>query len=290
LCCCCCTGGCNSVPFYSRRCIALTPAQCGTPPASKAPVFAATVPAVAVFFVIPDTPLWERAYSRRLCFRRPGFWMVYISVSSVTAAGGFALTATYFFFKRQKKDKQKKARPERPAPRWGSAFLRSGIHPGALPSGWLRCTYMQCVRLRRTALRANPRMNTSSQPAEGAGESRSKAEGELTLGLMSGEKQRVYVAPLWERACSRRRPDSRPISCRCIRIPCGSEPAREKHQGNAIFQTGRVIVDVLREQARSHRGMRISVKVRSAVRPPRSALVFDLSPLRQAERRCSSGG
>ncbi|WP_238538788.1 hypothetical protein, partial [Pseudomonas sp. GM74] len=34
-----------------------------------------------------------------------------------------------------------------------------------------------------------PRMNTSTQPAEGAGGSRSKAAGELTLGLMSGEKR-----------------------------------------------------------------------------------------------------
>ena len=32
----------------------------------------------------------------------------------------------------------KKARPERPAPRLGSAFLRSGVHPGTLPSGLLR--------------------------------------------------------------------------------------------------------------------------------------------------------
>jgi hypothetical protein len=32
-------------------------------------------------------------------------------------------------------------------------------------------------------------MNTSTQPPEGAGRSRSKAEGELTLGLMSGEER-----------------------------------------------------------------------------------------------------
>ncbi len=32
----------------------------------------------------------------------------------------------------------KSARPERPAPRLGSGFLRCGIHPGALPSGRLR--------------------------------------------------------------------------------------------------------------------------------------------------------
>jgi hypothetical protein len=31
-------------------------------------------------------------------------------------------------------------------------------------------------------------MNTSTQPAEGAGGSRSRAAGELTLGLLSGEK------------------------------------------------------------------------------------------------------
>jgi hypothetical protein len=38
-------------------------------------------------------------------------------------------------------------------------------------------------------------MNTSTQPSEGAGGSRSRAEGELTLGLMSGEK-RVFAALL----------------------------------------------------------------------------------------------
>jgi hypothetical protein len=37
-----------------------------------------------------------------------------------------------------------------------------------------------------------PQMNASSQPPEGAGGSRSRAAGELTLGLMSGEKQ-VYA-------------------------------------------------------------------------------------------------
>jgi hypothetical protein len=40
-------------------------------------------------------------------------------------------------------------------------------------------------------------MNTSTQPPEGAGGSRSRAAGELTLGLMSGEKQWVYAALLF---------------------------------------------------------------------------------------------
>jgi hypothetical protein len=39
-------------------------------------------------------------------------------------------------------------------------------------------------------------MNTSTQPPDGAGGSRSRAAGELTLGLMSGEKQ-VYVDLLY---------------------------------------------------------------------------------------------
>ena len=105
---------------------------------------------------------------------------------------------------------------------------------------------MQRVRLRRTALRATPRMNTSTQPSEGAGGSRSKAAGELTLGLMSGE-ERVGVRRLaflswlaseggltadpspaavlnllWELACQRWRPDSRPITRRCTRSTVGA--------------------------------------------------------------------
>ena len=104
---------------------------------------------------------------------------------------------------------------------------------------------MRWVRLRRTALRANPQMNTSTQPPEGAGRSRSKAAGELTLGLLSGEG-RVCAAPLWEilwlrgspqlafgwyslcptcrsEACPRRRPDSRPIYGGCIQIYVAAE-------------------------------------------------------------------
>ena len=135
---------------------------------------------------------------------------------------GFRPYGDLLFLQAPKKSKQKNARPERPAPRLGSGFLRSGIHPGALPSGRLRSTCMQWVRLRRTALRAHPRMNTSTQPAEGAGGSRSRAAGELTLDLMSGENQSVYADPLWERACSRRRPDSRPVSSECTRSNCGS--------------------------------------------------------------------
>ncbi|WP_218276535.1 MULTISPECIES: hypothetical protein, partial [unclassified Pseudomonas] len=59
-----------------------------------------------------------------------------------------------------------------------------------------------CVRLRRTALRANLLMNTSTRPPEGAGGSRSTAAGELTLGLLSGEGDGMrcfaFLPFLWE--------------------------------------------------------------------------------------------
>ena len=82
---------------------------------------------------------------------------------------------------------------------------------GHRPTVGFASTYMRCVRLRRTALRATPRMHTSTQPPEGAGGSRSKAAGELTLGLLSGEEQRLYTDLMWERACSRRRFHCQPI-------------------------------------------------------------------------------
>ncbi|CAI9002739.1 hypothetical protein EMIT0P171_90067 [Pseudomonas sp. IT-P171] len=91
---------------------------------------------------------------------------------------------------------------------------------------------MQRVRLRRTALRATPRMNTSTQPPEGAGGSRSRAAGELTLGLMSGEKQKLP------------------------RVPCGSWLAGEGGPDTTFIQTARVIVNDHRWQASSHREMR----------------------------------
>ena len=127
-------------------------------------------------------------------------WVVYISVAAVTAAYGFALTASPFWQTPQKEPKGL-APNVRPLAEARGSFAPVSIW-GHRPTVGFASTYMRCVRLRRTALRANPQMNTSTQPPEGAGESRSKAAGELTLGLLSGEG-RVYAAPLWERACSR---------------------------------------------------------------------------------------
>jgi hypothetical protein len=49
------------------------------------------------------------------------------------------------------------------------------------------------MRLRRMALRAYPRINPSTQPADGAGTARSRAFGELTLGHLSGEEHAVCL-------------------------------------------------------------------------------------------------
>ena len=59
------------------------------------------------------------------CRGGPGFLIVYISVAAVTAAGGFALTATHFFYKRLKKVSKKTLAPASgPSPRLGVPSLR----------------------------------------------------------------------------------------------------------------------------------------------------------------------
>ncbi len=91
------------------------------------------------------------------------------------------------FGKRPKRNQKVSPLTYGPSLRLGVPSLRHSS--GGIASGRLRATSSRCVRLRRTALRASPRMNASTQPAEGAGGSRSRAAGELTLGLMSGEER-----------------------------------------------------------------------------------------------------
>jgi hypothetical protein len=127
--------------------------------------------------------------------------VVYISVSAVTAAWGFALTARHFF-QTPKKYPKRLAPSVRPLAWARRSFAPVSIR-GHCPPVCFATTYMQRVRLRRTALRATPRMHTSTQPPDGAGGSRSRAAGELTLGLLSGEGQKAYLIPCGSRACSR---------------------------------------------------------------------------------------
>ncbi|SDO17054.1 hypothetical protein SAMN04489798_2225 [Pseudomonas arsenicoxydans] len=127
--------------------------------------------------------------------------------------------------------------------------------PGVRPLAGARCSFVPAFiwghRLRSASRRPPldvfdfverryapaPQMNASTQPAEGAGGSRSKAAGELPLGLLSGEERSVYADLLWELACQRRRPDSRPVSFRCTRSTVGAGlPAMAPRQPTSLFQ------------------------------------------------------
>jgi len=114
--------------------------------------------------------MWERACSRRRPDRRPFSFLVYISISAVTAANGSALTACHFGKRRGAGPAQRKqrSRPERPAPRLGSAFLRSGIHPGTLPSGLLRYDlHAACSTASNGAARHSPDAHLHSASRRG---------------------------------------------------------------------------------------------------------------------------
>jgi len=106
---------------------------------------------------------------------------------------GFRPYGDSLFLQTPKKSKKKNACSYVRPTRWGSGFLRSGIHPGGIASGLLRCTSSRCVRLRRTVAALPPRMNPSSQPSDVARGSRSRAAAELTLILLSGEEQKRYA-------------------------------------------------------------------------------------------------
>ena len=152
---------------------------------------------------------------------------VYISVSLVTAAYVSPLRRVPFG-KRPKRNQKVSPLTYGPSLRLGVPSLRHSS--GGIASGRLRSTSSRCVRLRRTALCAYPRMNASTQPAEGAGGSRSRAAGELTLGLLSGEERggtpivlcfSVGVSLLAKAACQ-------PTNLSQVYpIPCGSELARD---------------------------------------------------------------
>ncbi|RVD76614.1 hypothetical protein A9HBioS_3598 [Pseudomonas koreensis] len=110
-----------------------------------------------------------------------------ISVSSGAAAGGFALTATHFFYKRLKKVSKKNACSYvRPA-RWGSGSLRSGIDPGAASTVCCAAPPLAVFGFAKRSLRSHARINPSAQPSDVAGGSRAAAE--LTLILLSGERR-----------------------------------------------------------------------------------------------------
>jgi hypothetical protein len=124
----------------------------------------------------------------------------YISISAVTATYGFALTATHFFFKRQKKVSKKRLAPSvRPLAWARRSFAPVSIWGHRLRSASLRPP-LDVFDFVERRFAPTPQMNTSTQPPEGAGKARSKskAAGELTLGLLSGEERKANTDPLWE--------------------------------------------------------------------------------------------
>ncbi len=78
--------------------------------------------------------------------------------------------------------------PLRSAPRFGSVFLRSGIHPGASPTVCFAAPPFDACGFAARSLRSHPRINPSTQPSDGAGTS--KAFLELTLIVLSGGERK----------------------------------------------------------------------------------------------------
>ncbi|VVO20722.1 hypothetical protein PS718_04193 [Pseudomonas fluorescens] len=135
------------------------------------------------------------------------------------------------FLHTPKKSKQKNACSNvRPA-RWGSGFLRSGIDPGASPPVCFAAPPLDAFGCAKRSLRSHPRINPGTKPSDVARVSRSKAAAELTLILCrSCRRLRSFdldSAFLWEPACQRWQPPSRPVFCRCTQSTCRSEPARD---------------------------------------------------------------
>ena len=66
-----------------------------------------------------------------------------ISISSVTAAGGFALTATHFFYKRLKKVSKKTLAPNVRPLAWARGSFAPVFIRGHCPPVCFATTYMQ---------------------------------------------------------------------------------------------------------------------------------------------------
>ena len=114
----------------------------------------------------------------------------------------------------------------RPA-RWGSGFLRSGIHPGASPPVCFAAPPLDVFGFAKRSLRSHSRINPSTQPSDVARGSRSKAAAELALILLSGEKhKRCAFCPIvggWLASDGGLTADQ--STTECTQSNCGSQPA-----------------------------------------------------------------
>jgi hypothetical protein len=107
-----------------------------------------------------------------------------ISVSAGAAADGFAFTASPFG--KRPKGTKGLCPDVRPA-RWGSGFLPSGIDPGASPTVCFAAPPLDEFGFAKRSLRSHPPDQSLHSACRRA--LRSRAAAELTLILLSGEKQ-----------------------------------------------------------------------------------------------------
>ena len=182
-------------------------------------------------------------------------WIGCISISAVTATYGFAFTASHL-------EARNAARPvgasllamnlRAPWGVWCPASSLTSIASMLAPTGPAAMGHPWPSAAKPASMPVYPLRRTGTKPLDGARKSKAKAtRGGLTADLITG----LSAIPLWERAGSGRRSD-------------------DGRPDNATIQTARVIVDVHREQARSHRELGGICKVRSAVRPPRFGFRF----------------
>ncbi len=109
----------------------------------------------------------------------------YISIAAVTRGWRFRPYWRLTFFSNATKSKQKKARPERPAPRWGSGSFAPAFIRGHRPPVWLRWhLHAMCSTASNGAARQSPDERLHSAFRRGGWIKIKSKRGELTLDLL----------------------------------------------------------------------------------------------------------
>ena len=135
------------------------------------------------------------------------------------------------FYKRLKSNQKRLLL--RSAPRWGSGFLRYGIHPGASPPVCFAAPPLDVFGFAKRSLRSHPRINPSTQPSDVA--RRSKAVLELTLIVLSGGKRKA------ESGKRKAESGKRKAECNCGLLDRSHAP-----RGNAARDAPRSIFECLK--------------------------------------------
>ena len=101
-----------------------------------------------------------------------------------------------------------KKEPKGFAPAYGTSLRLSvpslRCPSGGIAYGLLRCTSSRCMRLRRTALRASPRMNTFARPADGAKDQKPHQDQKLNPKLKADQRPLTLALSQRERGLTAR--------------------------------------------------------------------------------------